>query len=905
MGNIERLLRAERERERVNVGVREGGERGEARRGDYRREQVRNVAQAAEALSQQSESGGRRGRLKRKVNRNRWRNKRRRLRMRELRSRLPNLFTNYSDHQLTEGQKALLNRGPNFVPTRPSVNRTEIEVSNSQWERKMLWKEFWYARELEEGSEYGEVLEEGPRSSYLEGRILKDTEVKVNLPRRHSAPAELKNCIAATKFDVLSSTLNKVKDNLSQGEREGLKELKKLQQDQKIVIKKSDKAGGVVIMNFHDYKEEGEKKLRETFTEDGVSKPKYKLVSDVILRRQHRQLQEIIEEGVERELICTEDAAIMLPQEPTPGRFYMNPKDHKRPDPVTNLPPMREVVSGSGSNTEGISKVVTYYINPVNRKQPSYLEDTRHILAEIKEINQTLSPLPQTTRLVTIDVVAMYPSIPPREGLAAMKRALQREGMAVEKIEYLTRLTEMVLNCNVFEWNGKLYQQQFGTAIGTPLAPPYSGLFMGELERTAMEEWATIHPDQDLQLQRYKRMIDDGWGLWTGPVEILFEFLQFMNNRYPSIKFTMEVSCLPDCDRADDHSCSQVVNYQGPRNHVNYLDVSMWVDSQGRIQTDLFRKPNTKCQYLLPSSAHPRHCFPGIAKSLAHRVVRICSRLEDRYKRLEELRELLLGRGYNARMLSEVIGMARSMDRDQALEKVERVKMGEEDRVHYVVTYDPRLPPIPQILGRNWRTMCERDRRLPAVFTHPPRCSMKKGRNVANHLIRARLAKGGTVLTRSVTGDSLVGARSCGRIGQRQMCCLCPHLGPAADPRRVVQEVVIHHTGDRIKINQNINCTDEGCVYLLSCTKPSCKKQYIGESGRALYKRFREHRDSAEDPETTCPVGIHFQLPGHSKNNMEMIPLEIVRGCRATRKQRERNLINRHQMIRFGLNINL
>ena len=128
------------------------------------------------------------------------------------------------------------------------------------------------------------------------------------------------------------------------------------------------------------------------------------------------------------------------------------------------------------------------------------------------------------------------------------------------------------------------YQQQFGTAIGTPLAPPYSGLFMGELERTAMEEWATIHPDQDLQLQRYKRMIDDGWGLWTGPVEILFEFLQFMNNRYPSIKFTMEVSCLPDCDRADDHSCSQVVNYQGPRNHVNYLDVSMWVDSQGRIR---------------------------------------------------------------------------------------------------------------------------------------------------------------------------------------------------------------------------------------------------------------------------------------------------------------------------------
>ena len=66
-------------------------------------------------------------------------------------------------------------------------------------------------------------------------------------------------------------------------------------------------------------------------------------------------------------------------------------------DLVTNMPPMREVVSGFGSNTEGLSKVVTHYINPINRKQPSY---TRHILAEVQDINRTLSPLPSITRLV-------------------------------------------------------------------------------------------------------------------------------------------------------------------------------------------------------------------------------------------------------------------------------------------------------------------------------------------------------------------------------------------------------------------------------------------------------------------------------------------------------------------------
>ena len=106
------------------------------------------------------------------------------------------------------------------------------------------------------------------------------------------------------------------------------------------------------------------------------------------------------------------------------------------------------------------------------------------------------------------------------------------------------------------------------------------------------------------------------------------------------------------------HYCSQC---------INFLDVTMWVDGEGKIQTDLYRKPNTKCQYLLPHSAHPRHCFPGITKSLAHRVVRICSRQEDREKRLVELKELFMGRGYKSSMVHEVMDMARNMDIDQAL----------------------------------------------------------------------------------------------------------------------------------------------------------------------------------------------------------------------------------------------
>ena len=108
-----------------------------------------------------------------------------------------------------------------------------------------------------------------------------------------------------------------------------------------------------------------------------------------------------------------------------------------------------------------------------------------------------------------------------------------------------------------------------------------------------------------------------------------------------------------------------------------------------------------------------------------------------------------------------------------------------------------------------------------------------------------------------------------------------------------------------ITITQNLKCTDYGVIYLLSCTKPLCRKQYIGETGRPAYVRFKEHLDSTEDPGTTTPVGQHFQSAGHSKTDMEMIPFEKVKGDRATRQQRERFFINNNNLITHGLNLNL
>jgi hypothetical protein len=94
-------------------------------------------------------------------------------------------------------------------------------------------------------------------------------------------------------------------------------------------------------------------------------------------------------------------------------------------------------------------------------------------------------------------------------------------------------------------------------------------------------------------------------------------------------------------------------------------------------------------------------------------------------------------------------------------------------------------------------------------------------------------------------------------------------------------------------------------MYLLSCTKPLCRKLYIGETGRPAYIRFKEHLDSTEDPGTTTPVGQHFKSAGHSITDMEMIPFEKVKADRATRKQRKQFFISNKNLITHGMNLKL
>jgi len=116
----------------------------------------------------------------------------------------------------------------------------------------------------------------------------------------------------------------------------------------------------------------------------------------------------------------------------------------------------------------------------------------------------------------------------------------------------------------------------------------------------------------------------------------------------------------------------------------------------------------------------------------------------------------------------------------------------------------------------------------------------------------------------------------------RKRCNTCPFIHNAdkiTGPKR------------SIKITDRFTCTSANIIYCITCTL--CKKIYIGETGRRLGDRFREHLRDVErnDKDASKPVARHFNLPNHSSQHMTAIcGLFLHQGNTESRKSLEQKL---------------
>ena len=185
--------------------------------------------------------------------------------------------------------------------------------------------------------------------------------------------------------------------------------------------------------------------------------------------------------------------------------------------------------------------------------------------------------LPANTILVTLDVTALYSSIPHSDGIGACKKHLDRRALSTTSSEDICQLIKFILENNVFSFDDEYFLQVCGTAMGTRMAPCYANIFIAEIE----ENFLFGYPCKPLAYYRY---IDDIFIIWSHGLDLLHNFINNTNKQHRNIIFTSNISTTS----------------------VNFLDVTIDLNG-GSISTKTYTKSTNTHAFLLYNSFHPRH----------------------------------------------------------------------------------------------------------------------------------------------------------------------------------------------------------------------------------------------------------------------------------------------------------
>ena len=255
------------------------------------------------------------------------------------------------------------------------------------------------------------------------------------------------------------------------------------------------------------------------------------------------------------------------------------------------------------------------------------------------------------------------------------------------------------------------------------------------------------------------------------------------------------------------------------------------------------------------------------------------------FKLINELKTYLLTRGYNYNFLEEQFPRAANISRTNALQTKPKAS---NDVVPFVVTYNPALPHISNILLKHFNIL-HSSNHCKDVFTQPPFVAYRRGPNLHDILVKAQL----TVISNDHFPP---GYFRCG-----QNCATCPYI------THDLTRYTFYATAETRSITSHITCNTKNVIYTVQCNR--CNLQYIGETKRRLKDRFNQHRRAVDKTniksKPTTTVSEHFlSHSNHSHSDMQLIPLEKIHSSRdSVRKARGSHLIDKAMTLEpHGLN---
>lgn len=208
--------------------------------------------------------------------------------------------------------------------------------------------------------------------------------------------------------------------------------------------------------------------------------------------------------------------------------FSALPKLQKKIDP----PPGRPIISGIGSSTKKAGIFVDDALKPHVLAMPSYLRDLLQLFQILHDMM-----VPTDAWLITLNIEALYLSIPHEVGLSTISRYIHEQDRSSWSLnDFILDLLRHILFNNIFLFEGTFYRQKQGVAMGAHSAPWYANLTLRGWERNLFAgEGLEMYLCHTLCWHRY---IEYVLIVWTGDIQLFQEFVTKLECNNLNLKFT-------------------------------------------------------------------------------------------------------------------------------------------------------------------------------------------------------------------------------------------------------------------------------------------------------------------------------------------------------------------------------
>ena len=228
--------------------------------------------------------------------------------------------------------------------------------------------------------------------------------------------------------------------------------------------------------------------------------------------------------------------------------------------------------------------------------------------------------IPDNEIMVSFEIESLCTNVPIDAAVKTALQILEDDPRFADRTTLtpaeIADLLNFVLRSTYFQYNGSIYEQLEGEAMGSPVSAVITNLYMESFEQQAINTSA-------YKPRNWKHCVDDTFTILDrGNID---SFLQRLNNQQPSIRFTMETE--------KDYKLA-------------FLDTAVSRQLDGRLTTSIYRKPTHTDQYLAYDSHHPYSVKHGIVKCLYERAKRLVTKPSVTSKEKKHLSSVLGSNGY-------------------------------------------------------------------------------------------------------------------------------------------------------------------------------------------------------------------------------------------------------------------